>query len=47
MSIGDTRIGKIKFDLNSFFFQFKFYLFVSINTTNLFSLKFKKKEVKI
>ena len=40
MSIGDTRIGKIKFDLNSFFFQFKFiYLSLLIPLTIFLNLK--------
>ena len=45
MSIGDTRIGKIKFDLNSFFFQFKF-IYLSLLIPLIYFLSNLKKKLK-
>ena len=42
MSIGDTRIDKIKFDVNSFIFQYKF-IYLSFLIPFIFFIKnFKK-----
>lgn len=46
LEIGDTRIGKIKFDINSFFLQFKF-IYLALLIPLIFFIKNFKKEIKL